>query len=439
MVPKSRGDEDHGQGVLTAPRGLDRHPRGAAGAAVLARRGGGLRAAGPAVPLALRDAVQLRPHLGPPRRKHLVRAHRRLAAVRGDGLRRGRPRPRRRRPAELRRRPQGAGAVRDVGAARRDPAHRRPRAPSRRRAEAAAAGRPAGLPPQPHPGHRALPPAPRQMAGRAPHARHAVREARHRRVGRRFRFLAGAGAGRGGLVRRRRSARARDRGRGRADARARGRGAGVRGHGVAGERRRARGLEPGLDRLRPRDRRGRNPRRLRAVDADGAVPPPRLERGLRRRRHRSPTRRQRTKDRAGDRQRAADGGGLPHHEGVEIRDPGARVARRGTQALLGRIRRGAGPAPVRRGGDAAAVPAGRLPLRGGEGQGDAGGVLPGRAAGFARGGAARPRVDRANGGAADRGSRAAGRAGARAARRGARARPRVHAGCAASSGACWTT
>ena len=76
-----------------------------------------------------------------------------------------------------------------------------------------------------------------------------------------------------------RPAGARRRGRGRPDPGPRRRGAGRGGHRPPRQRRPPRRLEPGVHRLQPRLPRRRRARRLRPVDADGAVLPARLERG----------------------------------------------------------------------------------------------------------------------------------------------------------------
>ena len=109
---------------------------------------------------------------------------------------------------------------------------------------------PARLPPQPHHRHPALPALRRQGARRAPDAGHAVREAVHRRLGRGRRQLHRPRLRGARPLRRRRAARARRRGRGRAHARPRGRGAGRGRHRLAGQRRRAPRLEPGVHRQR---------------------------------------------------------------------------------------------------------------------------------------------------------------------------------------------
>ena len=117
-----------------------------------ARRGGArpLRGGRPLLPLALRAPLQLRADVGPPRRLDLLGPLRRGHPLRRDGLRPREARPRGRRHRLLRRRPQGDGPLRDVGAARRA----RPRRRARRccpadAARAPAPRGPARLPPQP--------------------------------------------------------------------------------------------------------------------------------------------------------------------------------------------------------------------------------------------------------------------------------------------------
>src|SRR5665647_2422552 len=162
-------------------RGGRRDPRVRRGPA-LGGRPRPLRDPGPPVSLAVRPALQLRADVRAPRWLDLVRAFRG-----GDPFRRPRLRPRRPRPAGrrhhlLRRRPQGHGAVCDLGPARRGGARRRARPAAGRREAAAAPRGPPRLPPQPHHQHPAVPAVPRQSARRAPHAGHTVREAVHRRL-----------------------------------------------------------------------------------------------------------------------------------------------------------------------------------------------------------------------------------------------------------------
>ena len=103
--------------VRPAPRHLARRARPARRMARRSRPGGaaGLRAARPRLPLALRDALQLRADVGPSGRLDLVGPLRAGAALRHDGLRPRRARPRGRRRHLLRRRPQGARPLRACG------------------------------------------------------------------------------------------------------------------------------------------------------------------------------------------------------------------------------------------------------------------------------------------------------------------------------------
>ena len=170
----------------------------------------------------------------------------------------------------------------------------------------------------------ALPRVPRQGPRRAPHAGHALRPPLHRGLGRRPGFVPRSGARGPRHLRRRRAARARRRGRGGPDAGARRRGARLRRHRRPRQRRRARRLEPVLDRLGPRHPRGRDSRRLRAVDADGALPPSRLERRRGAGRDALGQHRPRAAAGARARQRPAHRHRLPHQEGLRVRHRGAR-------------------------------------------------------------------------------------------------------------------
>ncbi len=88
--------------------------------AALGRRPRPLREARPDLPVAVRPPLQLRAHVRPSGRLHLVGALRRGHPLRLGRLRPRRPRPRRRRHRLLRGRPQGDGPLRAVGPARRD-------------------------------------------------------------------------------------------------------------------------------------------------------------------------------------------------------------------------------------------------------------------------------------------------------------------------------
>ena len=230
------------------------------------------------------------------------------------------------------------GPLRDVGAAQRDRARRRARAPARRPRSASCAWRTcwasAATRSTARPLFRQLE---RQAARRPPHPRHALRAPRHRRLGRGHRPPRSAwrwarptttasdgpaGAHRGG--------------RGRAHARA----ASHEALAFAGTASLGNAVvhldwnQASIDsnRVTPR---GRRARRLRPVDADGALLPPRLERRLRARRHRLPGRWwRRSAAPCALRQRPAHGDRLPDDQGLALRHRGARLPRRGPQALL---------------------------------------------------------------------------------------------------------
>ena len=139
-----RSPSDHAAASTSTSRRSCR--RGAADAG----RARPLRGVRPAVPLALRPPLQLRAHVGPPRRVDLVRAVRRGRALRRHGLRARRPGAAGRRPDQLRGRPQGHGPVRHVGAARRSGRGGRPGAAARTAGAAPAPGGPPRVQAQPH-------------------------------------------------------------------------------------------------------------------------------------------------------------------------------------------------------------------------------------------------------------------------------------------------
>ena len=214
-----------------------------------AGRAGPLRDLRPPLSLALRPPLQLRPHVGPPRRVDLLGPPGRRGALRRDGLRARRPGPAGRRPHQLLGRPQGDGSLRHVGAARRGRGGGRP-GPAARKPEAAPPpGGPPRLPPQPDHRDAAVPRVRRPGARRAPDAGDPVRQALHGRLRRRRRQLHRPGLRRRRPVRRRRPPRAHHRGRGRPDARPRERSARRGRHRLARQRRAAPRLEPGVDRL----------------------------------------------------------------------------------------------------------------------------------------------------------------------------------------------
>ena len=188
------------------------------------------------------------------------------------------------------------------------------------------------LPPQPGDADSPVLPQAGQGPGRTSHAGHAVREAGHRRLRRGRGQLDRPGPGRPRLLRSRRSARPHRRGRGRAHSRPRLRGAGGGGHRLPRQRRPPRRLEPGLHRQRPRVCGGRPAGRLRAVEPRRAVPAPRLERGLRRRRHGPGPGDRRPADRRRPPHGSAHGRRLPHGQGLALRDRGTRLPRSGAQA-----------------------------------------------------------------------------------------------------------
>ena len=379
-------EHHHDDLVRTQARDLRRHRRDDGGGRGSARERGPrpLRDLRPHLPRAVRAPLQLRAHVGPPRRLDLVGALHGRGPLRERRLRHRRPRPCRRRHRLLRRRPQGHGPLRPVGPARRGDARRASRAPAGRREAAPAPRGPARLPSQPDHLDAALHGVARQGARRAPDAGDAVREALDRRLRRGRGELARSGLRGGRLLRRGRPPRTHLRGRGRPHARPRGRSARRGRHGLARQRHPAPRLEPGLDRLRPRLPRRRHARRLRAVGSQGALLPARLERRLRARRSRLPADRRRAAARPGDRQRPADGGRLPHAQGLEVRHRGQGLARRRPQAVLRRVLRGAGRADRRRQAVAAGL-RGRGPaLPRGRRQRDHGGLLLGGPAGHPR-------------------------------------------------------
>ena len=354
-----------------------------------------LRGDGPLLPLALRAALQLRADVGTPGRVDLLGPLRGGPAVRRHGLRARPAGPRRRRSDLVRGRPQGDGPLLDVGAARRARARREPFPAARGRAGAAAPRGPARLPPQPDLRHSPLQEVRGEAPRRPPDAGRAVRQALDRRIRGGPRQLDRPRPRGARVLRRRRAARPRGGRRGRPHAGPRRGGARGGGHSLARQRRLPRRLEPGVDRLEPRLPRGREAGRLRAVDADGAVLPARLERDRGRGRPGLPGRDRRAASRGDARDRAADRDRVPDRQGMAVRHRGQGVARRRAQALL----RGLLPRPGR-----ALVPhrvrAAELrglgpSLRDGPGRrrGD-GGVLLRRAAAGAPGGGERPRRPR---------------------------------------------
>jgi hypothetical protein len=307
-------------------------------------------------------AVQLRPDLGAPGRLDLVGPLRRGAALRRDGLRPGPAGSRGRGHHLVRGRAQGDGPVHDVGAAQRDRAAGGARAAAAGRAAATASGGLAGLPAKPRDAHASGRSARCQGAGRTPDACDAVRAAGDGRQRRGRRLVSGPGAGGAGHVRRSGTAGPRRRGRRRPDAGARRRGHGCGGVGLDRQRRDARGLEPGLDRLGARlPRRGRAGR-LRAMDPRRAGLRERLERDRGARRPRLPADRHRAAAGAQRAQRPADDDRLPHGQGLEVWHRRTRLARGRPQAVLGRVLLGAGSVAERDGREPALVRAGRQPL-----------------------------------------------------------------------------
>ena len=148
------------------------------------RRARRLRDARPALPLAVRAPVQLRAHVRPSRRVDLVGSlHGR--PVRRPRLRSGRPRPRRRRRAELCRWAQGHGSLRPVGVTRRDrPRSPRPRCCRPRSAGACASKTCSAFVATPPPARRCSLPA-RPRPRRPPNAGDALRAPGDRRLRRR--------------------------------------------------------------------------------------------------------------------------------------------------------------------------------------------------------------------------------------------------------------
>ena len=120
--------------------------------------------------------------------------------------------------------------------------------------------------------------------------------------------------------------------------------------------------------------------RLRAVAARRAVLLARLERRAGGRRPRLPAGGGRPAPGAVARQRSADGGRLPHAEGLEVRCRGSRLARRRPQAVLRGLLSGARRAHRRRRGRAADLRARRPALRRSAGRRGARGMLLGGAA-----------------------------------------------------------
>ena len=203
------------------------------------------------LPRHVRDPLQLRADVGPSGRVDLIRTHRGRPSLRRARLRRGASRARGRGRALLRRRTQGDGPLRHVGAPRRDRPHGRSGAPARR-APAAPARGPARLPPQPDLAGAARRAHARQGARRTPDAGRTVRQARDRRLRSRPRQLDRAGAGQPRLLRSQRPAGPHTRGGGGSHSRPRAGSARRRRRRVARQRGRARRLEPGLDRQRSR-------------------------------------------------------------------------------------------------------------------------------------------------------------------------------------------